>query len=100
MDMLNRQYHEIGKELSLIKTKIDSTEKEIAWLKNDNVVVSDHAVIRYLERVEGMEIHKIRTSILSERVINQIKELGDGKYPIGDGKFRAIVKNNTVITIS
>lgn len=61
-------------------------------------MVSDRAVVRYLERVVGVDVEALRREILhlNERVA--VGELGDGKYPLGNG-FRAVVKNNVVVTV-
>lgn len=53
--------------------------------------VSDHAVLRYLERVKGVDIEAIRREILSETVLAAIKigcravEIEGHKFTIVDG---------------
>jgi hypothetical protein len=53
--------------------------------------VSDHAVVRFLERVKGMDIEKIRREILSETVLAAIAmgaravEIEGHKFTIVDG---------------
>mgnify|MGYP000288406981 CR=1 FL=1 len=59
--------------------------------------VTDHAVIRYLERIEGMNIEKIRSDIRS-KIKDMVKVCGDGRYPLGD-RFQAVVENRMVITV-
>ncbi len=67
-------------------------------MNNPAVMISDHAVIRYLERVAGLDVDGLRNKILPTGVAALIQGLGDGVYPIGDG-YRVVVKNNTVLTV-
>lgn len=93
----------------------------------DEIVVSDHAIIRYLERVKGVDvelikeaegittacdyevicclkhahnidINSIKKEILTDKLKEMISIIGDAKYPIGHG-LRAIVRENTIVTI-
>lgn len=84
------------------KTKLDQIkriEDQINELKFDgNITVSEHAIIRYLQRVEGLDISKVKQSILTDKVKEMIETLGgSGKYPNQD--FQVVVKNHTVTTI-
>jgi hypothetical protein len=60
-------------------------------------VVSEHAILRYLERVKGVDIAAIQAEILSADVIEQIKVIGSGKFP-QDG-YHVVVRKGTVITV-
>lgn len=60
--------------------------------------VTDHAVLRYLERVMGLDVEAIRETILTEESKVWIKTVGHGKFPIGNGHFVKVV-NGVVVTI-
>jgi hypothetical protein len=60
--------------------------------------VTDHAVVRYLERVAGMDIAAIRRAILPADVEAQVRVLGDGRYPVGE-THAAIVRDGVVVTV-
>lgn len=60
--------------------------------------VSDHAVVRYLERVKGMDIAAIRKEILPDKLNKMTKVMGSGYYPVSDA-FKIRVKNGVVITV-
>ena len=62
------------------------------------VEVSDHAIVRYMERVLGMDINAIRREIVPERVKKIIATLGGGKIPVNN-EFSIRVFNNTVVTV-
>ena len=64
------------------------------------VEVSDHAVLRYLERVGGVDIEGIRERLVPEHVKEQIKTVGAGKFPV-NGSYVLVVNgpNNAVVTV-
>lgn len=66
--------------------------------QHHGVEITDHAIVRYLERHKGIDMNAIRSEILTETTTAYIQQLGDGKYPIGDGR-RLVVKNKTVVTV-
>lgn len=59
------------------------------------VVVTDHAVLRWLERVEHVDIAAVRRRIVSEAVL-QAMAMGATSVR-GDG-FKLVIQNFTVIT--
>jgi len=62
------------------------------------ITVSDHAIVRYLERALGMNMEQLRLEIVSEGVAAAVRRLGDGKYPVGRG-VRIVVRNGNVVTV-
>lgn len=83
------------------KQKLLKEYRDKLWLLENpiGIKVIDHALLRYLERVKNM-----KTSDITLQIAKSIREssklsgkIPDGKYYCGD--FRAIVKDNQVITI-
>jgi len=60
--------------------------------------ISDHAIVRYLERVKGLDIDEIRKEILPDYVRAKTKAMGNGYYPV-NGTHKIRVKNDMVITV-
>lgn len=60
--------------------------------------VTDHAVLRFAERVMGLDVVALR-----KHIAEQLPEatLLDGKYPIscGDIQSQAVVTNGVVVTV-
>jgi hypothetical protein len=85
------------KKLETIQNKL---VLEIQQLKaqSKDLIVSEHAILRYLERIRGINMDEIRNEIAGAELRNQVKVLGNGTYPIGGGA-KAIVKNNVVVTV-
>ena len=62
--------------------------------------VSDHARVRYLQRVVGMDMRELDDMILTDLVRQHHEALGDGRFPIGEGDGAiAIINNNTVVSV-
>lgn len=77
--------------------KTKPSKRKIVEIRPKNLTVSDHAIVRYLERAMGVDTEPTRQMIIG-KIGGSVKTLGDGKYPIEDG-VTAIVANNTVVTI-
>lgn len=81
----------LNRSLCEINKKIREAESE----KGVRLQVTEHAMVRYLERAEGFNIEKLKAGI-----VNLLGEsLPDGKYPLDGYNLRAVVKDNKVITI-
>lgn len=62
--------------------------------------LSEHAILRYFERVVGIDTDAIKPLIFTEDMMELIETLGGekGKYPHKDG-FMVVIKDNVVVTI-
>lgn len=96
------------KELNTKRKNYEELKNKIDKLKSSNnneIVISEHAYLRYFQRVLKYDLDEIKNVILSDKVKNITKELGvNGTIPTGntdcDGKeFRVVLKNNVVVTI-
>jgi len=87
------------RELSLKKTEQERLKERIKELDGDNQIkVSEHALIRYFERVRGYDLSEIEKEIVSEEVLRMVDTLGGtGRYPNKD--YSVVMKNFTVTTI-
>jgi hypothetical protein len=62
------------------------------------LVISDHAINRFKERVLDMHGNDIKDLIIKE-IEDKVREHGDGEYYIEQVNCLALVRHNTVITI-
>lgn len=63
-----------------------------------DLTVTDHAVIRYIERVLGIDCAVIRERIAHDRLRQAHAVLGDGSYGVGSG-HEAVVRDSRVVTV-
>lgn len=61
-------------------------------------LISDHAVLRYMERVMGLEVEKVRSNMLTPMQLAAVRGLREVEVPIGGGHY-AVVRNGRVVTV-
>lgn len=110
---LESQLHKVESEVALCKVELLSKQKEYDTLRknlntikekiskltsNKEIIISEHALLRYVERVLNIDVEEISNSILTDQFKTLVYTLGDGKIPLNND-FTAIVKDNVVTTI-
>lgn len=108
---LNTRFSKLESEILLLRSEVTEANKKLHKKNNQlkeisekierynlNPEVSEHAVLRYLERKFNLDMNDIKKQIMNDKLEKVIKTIGDGKYPIGDG-MTAIVTNKTVVTV-
>lgn len=86
---IDRRLYEAQKALREIEEAL--REEEFA---NRDLVLSDHAILRFLERKKKMDLDKVKKEMLSEDMKNT------ARLCRGNFEYRGfIVKNNVVITV-
>lgn len=59
--------------------------------------ISEHATLRFVERVMGMRREDLEGLIVPEAMRDQVLDMGDGEFPLGGHKV--VVKNGIVVTV-
>lgn len=90
------KYVDVQREMEKHKKSLKNIDNEIGKLQR-KVVVSEHALLRYFERVENNNLEDIKKKILPPDTEKMVMELGDGTYPVGIHKIK--VKDNTIVTV-
>lgn len=88
----------INEQLSAKIERKHELEKKLKDIDEAAIEVTDHAIIRYLERVLNFNVDNIRNSILNDKMLHQIERIESGKFPHEEG-YKVLVKNKKVITI-
>lgn len=81
------------KKLKALKQKLADHSKNSAV-----PIVSEHALLRYIERIHGIDIEEVRKRILTSATIQAARIVKSGKFPL-EGGGQAIIKNNTIVSI-
>jgi len=85
-----REHKEVSDRIAVLNSRLSEAMKE--------PVVTEHALLRYVERVYGINLEEIKASILTPTTVKAIKTLGSGKYPLTSGG-KAVVKGMSVVSI-
>lgn len=81
--------------------KIKETEQRLLNLKTESAIhITDHAIVRYLERVLGLDVEGFRQQILKGELGAAVKCFESGRFPVKgvDGPVKAIVESGTIVT--
>ena len=85
-------------ELAAKKAAIKDLKQKIHQFGNEfKVEITDHAILRYLERVHGIDVSEIKSKILTDKMKFMIETLGNGTFP-GDG-YKLRVVDKKIVTI-
>ncbi len=93
---VHEQLTSLSRKASQLRVDIEKIEKRISFKTDEGLVVTEHAVIRFLERVNGIEIEPFRDRIKKE-LTSIVDKMGDGEWPCCG--LTAVVVNNTVVTL-
>lgn len=98
---LKREYAELGAKITSNQNRIKTLEAEILKRKQTKpLTITDHAILRYLERVEGIDVEVVKKALVGQQVLDQVSALGgDGVYPSEDGTCQIRVSNSVVVTV-
>lgn len=83
----------LKKELGQIKQQMDNLKSK----DTGKIIVSEHSLLRYIERVLGIDLNVLRNKILSDDDAKVISALGNGTFP-KDG-FKIKIKDGVVVTV-
>ena len=98
VEELKNTVSDINIDIKATQHKISGLKDKIGKLENNGSIrISDHAIVRYLERIQGVDIAQAKRDILTDIVLDQYNTLGDGTYP--NKNFKIIIRNSTVTTI-
>lgn len=84
------------KEVSDLRNKIHNEKKKQTILKQGNFV-SDHCVIRFLERRFGFDLESVREEILKTQGLEKAVRMGASKF-IKDGLV-FVIENYKIVTV-
>lgn len=95
---LEFQRQEITRKIS---EKSDELHNLISYISNPNnriISVSDHVIVRYLERKHGMDLNSVRAEILA-LIPNHVIGMKSFNVKTKDGG-KIVVKDSVVVTIT
>lgn len=106
LNELGKEVDDLSLEVKSSSAKLEDKSSQLSELKDklrclkkaERIKITDHALLRYIERMLGIDVDKIRNEIINDKTRYQVYILGDGKYPVDNNHF-AVIKNNTLITV-
>lgn len=75
----------------------DSEQHQHSLVSSQGVKITDHACVRYLQRVMGVDLKELSDEIVSKESASVVNGLGSGR--VTDGESVLIFKGKAIITI-
>ena len=95
---LEKKIEDLQKEFNIKNADLNMCKlKERNYTKRKKIKVSDHAVVRYLERIKGIDIDAVRKSILPLDIDTKSEYIDDGTYDMNT--YNIVLVKNTVVTL-
>lgn len=92
-----KQEQDTSREIARLKEHVKGLERDLAAEKPYELNITDHAIVRYVERHLGFDVQEFM-ALCRSKLIPAAAVLGDGDFRITD-ELVAVVRNRTVITI-
>lgn len=75
---------------------VKAIQREITEITREPLV-TEHAMLRYFERIKGYSMKDIKNKIMPKETLKQIKKLGDGEYSVEN--FGIVCRKNAIVTV-
>jgi septal ring factor EnvC (AmiA/AmiB activator) len=76
---------------------VSDLKQQIERLEGKRPILTEHALLRYFERVLGYDLEAITSGLLSEPVVALIGQMPNGRIPAPG--CRLVVKDGVVVTL-
>ena len=93
---LRKQISALDSDISKAEERLRKSQEILATFKAEPKI-TDHAVIRYLERVHNFSFEEIKSDLLSENVVFAIKS---GAKAVKKDGYNLVIKGNSVVTVT
>lgn len=95
---LSRLQQHLQREKQLL-SELKAVQHNIKQIRNSNgLKVSEHATLRFMERVQKLDVTEIHSKIVTPYLLQLHNQLGDGTLPNGEG-LQVVIKDAVVVTV-
>ncbi len=95
---LKNQSSGLNRELTRQFEIEEALENDIKTLTEQDIQISEHAILRYLERVQGVNIEQLKIEILPEATRTVILKNRTGRFKIENTHY-VVVEEGIVTTV-
>ena len=99
IDDLKTQQRSISESMNKKLSMLQKYEEDVQSIKEraKDLILSEHAILRYLERVYKLDTNKLYEEIITEDLKLNYSKLGNGSYAIDSCMVKIV--DNVVVTI-
>ena len=99
IDDLKTQQRSIGESMNKKLSMMHKYEEELQSIKEraKDLILSEHAILRYLERVYKLDTNKLYEEIVTQELKHNYERLGNGSYSVQDCMVKIV--DNVIVTV-
>lgn len=97
-NVIKTQQQELKAKFDSLSSRERNIDDQIKALSAKELVISEHALLRFIERAMGFDLEAIKKTMLPDETKKLLETMGDGAWPLPSG-FKAKVKDRTIVTI-
>jgi hypothetical protein len=92
---------EANRKEAAASNKVKALKEQIAAAKAGSAgpIITEHALLRFLERVYGIDLQKAREAMVGDGLAAMIQEFKSGRFPIDGYDCFAVVKDRSIVTV-
>ena len=99
VDRIRTDLSKWNQEFKNKKQELFDVRKEIERHAMGGVGISDHAVVRYLERKTGLDVETLKKEIVPQKVRQLMNSCGGGTFKVKVDGVVYVVTDNVLVTI-
>jgi hypothetical protein len=82
-----------------LRKRLEVLRKQLKASTDTAPIVSEHALLRYVERVLGIDLDTLRHAIMPPKTRQMVDKFRSGEFPTEEEGIRAVAKNGVIVTI-
>ncbi len=96
----NNDISDIQMNISTKAQQIKNYKAELAKLQtaSSDIIISEHAIVRYIERVLKIDMEKLHKEIISDEFKKSVTKLGNGTYTHNNHFIKVV--DNVIVTVT
>lgn len=96
----NNEISDIQMNITTKQQQIKNYKAELTKLQtaSSDIIISEHAIVRYVERVLKIDMEKLHKEIISDEFKKRIITLGNGTYPHNNHFIKVV--DNVIVTVT
>jgi len=99
IDDLKTQQRSISESMNKKLSMLQKYEEDVQSIKEraKDLILSEHAILRYLERVYKLDTNKLYEEIVTQELKHNYERLGNGSYSVQDCMVKIV--DNVIVTV-
>lgn len=98
LEDLSMQKNIIARDEAIKLQKLHQIERKLLRASDGEIIITEHALLRYMERVKYLDIEELKKAVLPDETRKLVEKFGSGKFPAGT--HQVVVRDKIIVTIN